>query len=200
MSNQLSAFCGWISWFMSMAASCWQGRAMFITCIPQPARSGEERRTRGSFQCLRKQMTWMLLYGTLNTQNNTSALGYIKVQLPRKVSLVSRFCKRHQSSSTGTKNWYRGFAFTAVFADTGLALPNHWKGNSDESNGNTCTRSPSSYYTVIKESANISVRFKFQKATNILSKHVCKQMVTLSFLLKHHQLNSNCWVMHFQTN
>lgn len=56
--------------------------------------------------------------------------------------------------------------------------------------------SPSFYYTVIKESANVSVRFMFQNTTNILSKYVHKQMVTLSFLLKHHQFNSNCWELH----
>lgn len=65
MSNQLSAFCGWMSGLKSMAASCWQGRAMCITCILQQARFVEGRTTTDSFQCLMKQMTWTLLYETL---------------------------------------------------------------------------------------------------------------------------------------
>lgn len=52
-----------------MAASCWQGREMCITCILQQAHFGEEKTTMDSFQCLMKQMTWTLLYETLNIQN-----------------------------------------------------------------------------------------------------------------------------------
>lgn len=69
MSNQLSAFCGWMSGLKSMAASCWQGRAMCITCILQQARFVEGRMTTDSFQCLMKQMTWTLLYETLKIEN-----------------------------------------------------------------------------------------------------------------------------------
>lgn len=195
MSNQLSAFCGRISGFMSMAESCWQGREMFITCTPQPARSGEERRMRGSFQCLRKQMTWMLLYGTLNTQNNRSASGY-QSTAHKEGFLASRLCKKHQRAAQAQKTDIEvlPIASPAVFTDpviekvTQMTLMEILK-----------LESPSFYYTVIKESANVSVRFKFQNTTNILSKCVHKQMATLSFLLKHHQFNSNCCELHIST-
>lgn len=103
MSNQLSAFCGGISGFMSMAASCWQGKETFITCILQQARFAEEKMMMDSFQCLMKQMTWRLLYVTLNTKNNRSALGY-QSTCQDEGFLVSRFLKRPQSCRV-TKNW-----------------------------------------------------------------------------------------------
>lgn len=120
--------------------------------------------TRGSFQCLRKQMTWMLLYGTLNTHNNTSAGGYRSTAL-KEVSLVIGLCKSHQSSSTGTQNTdYMIQKFCQL-------LPLLCSQTQDEPYPTTekvtqrsliealALRSPSFYSTIIKESANISVRF-----------------------------------------
>lgn len=197
MSNQLSAFCGRVSGFMSMAESCWQGREMFITCTPQPARSGEERRMRGSFQCLRKQMTWMLLYGTLNTQNSRSASGY-QSTAHKEGFLASRLCKKHQSAAQAQKLIQR---FCQLLSQLYSQTQDQPYPVTEKVTQMTLMEilkleSPSFYYTVIKESANVSVRFKFQNTTNILSKYVHKQMATLSFLLKHHQFNSNCWELH----
>lgn len=106
--------------------------------------------------------------------------------------MVIRLCKRRQSSNTGTKTDIEvlPIAFTAVFTDIGLALPNTEK-VTHESNENTCTRKSKfllQYKRVSKHFCQVQV-----PKSHKYSKYACKQMLTSFFLLKYHHLNSNCY-------
>lgn len=165
MSNQLSAFCGWISGFMSMAASCWQGREMFLS----PAFHSQHVLGRRGWRGAHSSVWGSRWHGCSCmghwTDTTTHQQEVIKVQLSRKVSLVIGLCKSHQSSSTGTQNTdYMIQKFCQL-------LPLLCSQTQDEPYPTTekvtqrsliealALRSPSFYSTIIKESANISVRF-----------------------------------------
>lgn len=72
-------------------------------------------------------MTWMLLYVTLNTQNNRSASGYPSTAheegFPWLLGCLKSIKAAARAQNTDTE--VSPIAFTAVFTDTGLALPNY---------------------------------------------------------------------------
>lgn len=112
----------------------------------------------------------------------------IKVHVRMKVSLVIGLFQRPQGSGTVTENRYGFFVncfhrcihINWINNLTLSASQTNWKDKSDESftlienSDRACTRK-SKFVIHSCKTVNVFVRFKFWKATNILSKYVCIQ-------------------------
>lgn len=137
MSNQLSAFCGWISGFMSMAASCWQGREMFLS----PAFHSQHVLGRRGWGGAHSSVWGSRWHGCSCvghwTHRTTHQQEVIKVQLTRKVSLVIGLCKSHHKNTGYVIQ--RFCQLLPLLHSDKMSLTQLLESNSDESNWGTCT-------------------------------------------------------------